>query len=339
LEEKVTLHLSKPGRAESELWHDAIQPLLNLFCLFKFPLHRFAIMGATLYEKQLKIHTLFGGKTMFKKLLIGTLAAVIAVAAGASACTALAAPLADTQPVVVAESVAVEPVAASSVDVVTAAEITVQTVTTAALTAGETAGLLYMYEEEKLARDVYNALYALWGQTTFQSIATSEQTHMDSVKVLLDRYGIAAPSSAAGSFSDPTLQSLYNSLMSTGSLSLADALKVGATIEEVDIVDLQSHLALTTTADIQLVYNNLMSGSYNHLRNFVTVLQRLTGEVYQPQYLNTDLYQTIVSDINGNGQRYGSTTTPPGRGRGASTGSVTTSSTTASMSKGHRGGR
>lgn len=277
---------------------------------------------------------------MFKKLMIGTLAAVIVVAAGASAYTALAAPAAETQPVVVAESVSVEPVAAS-VDVVPAVDTTVEIVTTSALTADETAGLLYMYEEEKLARDVYNALYALWGQTTFQSIAASEQTHMDSIKGLLDLYGIAAPSSAAGSFSDPALQSLYNSLMSTGSLSLADALKVGATIEEVDIIDLQSRLALTTAADIQLVYNNLMSGSYNHLRNFVTVLQRLTGEVYQPQYLSADLYQTIISDINGNGQSYGNstTTTTTGRGRAASSGSYTTTSSTTTVSKGHRGGR
>ena len=222
---------------------------------------------------------------MFKKLLVGTLAAMILVAAGANALTAQAAPI-------------------------TAPEgTTVQVVpSTTALTADETAGLLFMYEEEKLAHDVYNALNALWGQTTFSSIAASEQTHMDAINTLLVRYGIATPSAAAGTFSDTSLQSLYSSLMSTGSLSLADALKVGATIEEVDILDLQSRLALTVNADIQLVYNNLMSGSYNHLRNFTSVLTRVTGEVYQPQYLSADLYQTIVTSTNGNGQSYGTST-------------------------------
>jgi hypothetical protein len=256
---------------------------------------------------------------MFKKLLIGTLAVVIAIAAGASTFTAQAAPVAAP-----------------------ASTTTTQAVTTVtALTADETAGLLYMYEEEKLARDVYNALYALWGQTTFQSIAASEQTHMGAINTILVRYGIATPSAAAGTFSDASLQSLYNSLMSTGSLSLADALKAGATIEEVDILDLQSRLALTANADIQLVYNNLMSGSYNHLRNFTTVLARVTGEVYQPQYLSADLYQTIVTSTNGNG--YGNststTTTTTGHGYGAGTSTSTNTNLTAGGGRGHRGGR
>ncbi|KAF0108106.1 MAG: hypothetical protein FD146_1120 [Anaerolineaceae bacterium] len=253
---------------------------------------------------------------MFKKFLIGTLAAVLLVAAGASAYTALAAPVPQAQSQPVAESVSVEPAAvvdpaavpntAAAANTAPVADAAAQTVAADTLTADDTAGLLFMYEEEKLARDVYNALYAIWGQPTFQNIAASEQAHMDTVKVLLDRYGIAAPENAAGVFSDPSLQALYDSLMATGSLSLADALKVGATIEEVDIMDLQSRLALTTNADIQLVYSNLLNGSFNHLRNFVSALENQTGEIYQPQYLSADLYQTIVTSANGNGQGQGS---------------------------------
>ncbi|MDK2464101.1 MAG: DUF2202 domain-containing protein, partial [Candidatus Korarchaeota archaeon] len=50
----------------------------------------------------------------------------------------------------------------------------------------EIQGLLYMREEEKLARDVYLTLYEKWGLPIFQNIARSEQTHMDAVKTLLD---------------------------------------------------------------------------------------------------------------------------------------------------------
>ena len=50
--------------------------------------------------------------------------------------------------------------------------------------------LLLMREEEKLARDVYQALNAKWNHRTFSNISKSEQQHMDSLKVLLDRYGI-----------------------------------------------------------------------------------------------------------------------------------------------------
>ena len=171
------------------------------------------------------------------------------------------------------------------------------------LTEDEEAGLLYMFEEEKLARDGYNALYARWGQAAFQNIAIAEQIHMDAVRSLLVRYGVPVPADVVGVFADPSLQALYDDQMEIGSQSLADALKVGATIEELDIVDLQSRLELTTKFDIKRVYTNLMKASYNHLRNFVKVLYRLTGEVYEPQYLDADLYESIVTGVNGNGNK------------------------------------
>jgi hypothetical protein len=162
-----------------------------------------------------------------------------------------------------------------------------------------------MYEEEKLARDVYNALYAQWSHSVFQNIASSEQTHMNAVQTLLVRYGIPVPEMASGSFTDPALQALYTELMATGSKSLADALNVGATIEEVDIVDLQTRIAQTEKTDIQQVYNSLMLGSYNHLRAYVRVVERQSGVAYQPQYLTDDLYQSVISGSQGNGQSWG----------------------------------
>jgi hypothetical protein len=255
---------------------------------------------------------LIGGNPMFKKLMIGALAALLVVAAGASAITAQAAPAAESA----------------------------LPLTSAAITADDTAGLLYMYEEEKLARDVYNSLYALWGQPTFQNIARSEQTHMDAIKTLLVSYSIVVPETAVGAFNNAALQALYNKLMTTGSQSLADALKVGATIEEVDITDLQSYLAQTTAADIQAVYNNLMNGSYNHLRNFVNVLNRLAGEVYQPQYLSAELYQTIVNSSNGNEHGHGGSAGSTMTTQGTCTGTGTCTSTgITGTGKGHRGGR
>ncbi len=169
------------------------------------------------------------------------------------------------------------------------------------LSAEETAGLLYMYEEEKLARDVYNALYTAWNIPTFQNIAASEQMHMDSVKSLLDRYSLNVPSSAPGSFIDATLQNLYTTLIAQGGQSAADALKVGAAIEELDILDLQTRLSATDNADIQMVYGKLLSGSNNHLQAFAMALRNQTGEVYIPQYLTAEAYAAALSVTQGNG--------------------------------------
>jgi hypothetical protein len=141
------------------------------------------------------------------------------------------------------------------------------------------------------------ALYDKWGLPIFKNISNSEQTHTDSIKTLLDRYGVADPAAgkAAGVFTDPKLQDLYNKLVEQGRKSLADALRVGGAIEEIDILDLQERIAQTDRADIRLVYDNLMKGSRNHLRSFTSTLKTQTGVTYQPQYLSQDAYQTIVS--------------------------------------------
>ncbi|MFZ6030815.1 MAG: DUF2202 domain-containing protein [Chloroflexota bacterium] len=171
------------------------------------------------------------------------------------------------------------------------------------LSASEAAALAYMREEEKLAHDVYVTLYIRWGLPLFQNIAASEQAHTDAVKMLLDRYGVADPaSSTVGVFSNPELQALYNDLVTIGNQSLADALKVGAAIEEIDIIDLDTRLAETDNADIQQVFTNLRQGSESHLRAFTTTLQTQTGETYAPQYLTPEAYQEILSGSAGNGK-------------------------------------
>src|SRR4030042_2949481 len=119
----------------------------------------------------------------------------------------------------------------------------------------EVAGLLYMREEEKLAHDVYTTFYSQFGNQNFQNISQSEQTHSESVKTLLDRYGLTdLASNETGVFTNPDLQALYDELISRGSQSLAEALNVGAAIEEIDILDLKERLAQTDNVDIQLVY-------------------------------------------------------------------------------------
>ena len=179
-------------------------------------------------------------------------------------------------------------------------------------------GLLYMREEEKLARDLYNAFYAARGLPIFQNIALSEQTHMDAVKVLLDRYGLADPAqSQPGVFTNPDLQALYDQLLASGSQSLGAALKAGGVVEEIDILDLQSRLELTDQADIQQVYTNLERGSENHLLAFVNILLRQTGETYQPQYLSPEAYQAILDGLMpGSGRNWGSQGTAGGLGGG-----------------------
>lgn len=172
------------------------------------------------------------------------------------------------------------------------------------LSAEEAAALTYMREEEKLAHDVYVTLYAQWGLSTFTNISQSEQVHTEAIKALLDRYSLSDPATdEVGVFTNADLQALYNDLVARGRESLAEAIKVGAAIEEIDIIDLQKRLEQTDNADIQQVFNNLLSGSKNHLSAFATAYNRQTGEVYQAQYLSAAAYQAIVNSAVQNGGR------------------------------------
>ncbi len=164
------------------------------------------------------------------------------------------------------------------------------------LSEAEREGILCMREEEKLARDVYQTLYDKWGLQIFGNIAKSEQTHMDAVKLLIDKYGLEDPAEGKeiGEFTNPAFTELYNKLVAEGSKSVVDALKVGALIEELDIVDLQKYLSETSKEDIKIVYENLMKGSRNHLRAFTSTLEKY-GESYSPQYLDKEEYERIIS--------------------------------------------
>ena len=179
----------------------------------------------------------------------------------------------------------------------------------------EAKDLAFMREEEKLAHDVYVQLYEMWGQPTFNNIAKSEQTHTDAIKTLLDTYGVADPTAgkSAGEFSDAYLQELYDTLVAQGSQSLGDALKVGAAIEEIDILDLQKAIAQTNEAGIKLVYQNLLKGSENHLRSFTATLKQQTGETYQPQYLTQAAYDAIVGSATNSGGNSGRSSGRRGR--------------------------
>ncbi|ASJ00588.1 DUF2202 domain-containing protein [Thermococcus gorgonarius] len=170
----------------------------------------------------------------------------------------------------------------------------------APLSEEEASGLLYMVEEEKLARDVYLTLYEQTGLEVFERISNSEQAHMDAVLSLIEKYNLTAPDtlSEVGVFQNEELQALYDQLVEQGSKSVEDALKVGALIEETDIKDLEDWIARTDNEDIKTVYSNLMAGSENHLRAFVRNLEA-QGVSYTAQVLPGEQVDEILSGETG----------------------------------------
>ncbi|MCA9062050.1 MAG: DUF2202 domain-containing protein, partial [Planctomycetaceae bacterium] len=181
-----------------------------------------------------------------------------------------------------------------------------------------------LWEEEKLARDVYTRLAQSTNLPIFRNIAQAESQHMHAVAQLAQASGM---NDVPGVFSNPEYQRLYDSLVAAGNTSPLDALRVGARIEEMDIADLQRMIARTNDPRTQQVLTNLLRASGNHLRAFTSQLS-VGGAGYTPQILSQADYDQIINAAGngGNGQggqgsgargRFRQTGDLPGAGPGA----------------------
>ncbi len=198
------------------------------------------------------------------------------------------------------------------------------------------ADLLRMWEEEKLARDVYVSLAKTSRQPMFSNISAAESRHMQAVERLIRAGGANAnlPDDAHGVFVSPDYQQLFETLVASGSRSPLDAMMVGAKIEEMDIADLKRLLDATTDPQTRQVLEHLRQGSRNHLAAFASQIAQ-QGATYKAEFLTQAEFDEIANNAGmvpgnsgmrgplgrangarGQGRKGGSGTTGGGFGRG-----------------------
>ncbi|OPY49832.1 MAG: DOMON domain protein [Methanosaeta sp. PtaU1.Bin112] len=155
-------------------------------------------------------------------------------------------------------------------------------------------GLLFIWEEEKTARDLYASLFERYDDPIFSDLARSEQSHMDQARAIIDEYGLAIPGKdEQGVFENQTLQKIHDELLARGLQSHEEALQVAATFEEISIMDLKKELDSSQVEDAKTMYQGLLAGSRKHLRSYVSDLEDLNIK-YDPQYLDRDEFEGIV---------------------------------------------
>lgn len=158
--------------------------------------------------------------------------------------------------------------------------------------------LKVLREEEKLARDVYIYAYNIYGNNIFTNISKSEQQHMGEILVLLKKYNIDDPALPEnGKFTNQELQKLYIDLTEQVDMSLVEALKVGATIEDLDIRDIEDFEDRTNKVDILSTYAMLKCGSRNHMRNYYSQLEN-NGVTYTSQFISESELIKIITSSN-----------------------------------------
>jgi hypothetical protein len=152
--------------------------------------------------------------------------------------------------------------------------------------------LAYMWNEEKLAKDLYLALDALWGEDPLKKIAVNaETTHEAMIETLVEQYDINITNLsdygrayseaelralAPGEFAIPALQKLYEDLYAKGAASPQEALEVGCMVEMTDIGDLDNYIAVAEGFDdIVATFKTLRDDSYRHYNAFDTSLKNM----------------------------------------------------------------
>ena len=150
------------------------------------------------------------------------------------------------------------------------------TVPSGTLTDEQRAALAYNAEEEKLAHDLYTEFADRYDAVVFDRIAVAETRHLDAVRALLDRYGIADPTAgqAAGVFTTPDVRATYDTLLARGVTGERAALEVGVTVETDDIDQLRTALDGLAAPDVQRLYTHLVAASEHHLTAFEAWLGR-----------------------------------------------------------------
>lgn len=168
------------------------------------------------------------------------------------------------------------------------------TISSIELTQVEKDMILFVREEEKMARDVYNVLADKFNKPIFKNIAKSEQVHMDKVWCLLYHFNLEDPILGPGLFANEEIQELYYDLIDLGSGPITDALTAGAIIEDFDIKDINERMLLTQNESILTVFENIVCGSGNHLVEFVQKLETFDIE-YEPGYISLEDYLAILA--------------------------------------------
>ncbi len=171
-------------------------------------------------------------------------------------------------------------------------------------TASDMASLTAMWAEEKLARDVYQALAKSSQLPVFRNIAAAESKHMQAVANLLGNVA-GQMQDVPGVFTTAENQQLYDQLVALGLQGDIQALQVGAKIEEMDIADLRKILAdPAIDSRTRRVLENLERGSRNHLTSFASQLTR-QGATYEAQFLTQTEFDKIANSPQEKGNAAG----------------------------------
>lgn len=162
--------------------------------------------------------------------------------------------------------------------------------------------LFELYDEEKLAHDIYEQFFIAHSYTPFEHIMGAEEYHMTRVGEIMTAYGLQIPVNPPGVFQFQRYQDAYDTWQPQGVADGQEACMIGAYIEEMDILDIIYAIEnIGEKDDILAMYEELKMGSENHLRAFNRFLEMEFGVDYQPQLMDQAMFDAIIAASGNHG--------------------------------------
>lgn len=153
---------------------------------------------------------------------------------------------------------------------------------------------LKLYQEEKMAFDLYGEFYERWSLNVFNTIQQREAKHVWCVERIMDNYGYKYRTNTnTGLYQDKEIQKLYDELTVKGCISDLAALEAAAYIKEKHIAQLRERIRYQEDGYVVKVIFLMESAAQSHLKAFVKSI-RLSGSDYSPQFLTEDEFCNIM---------------------------------------------
>lgn len=153
---------------------------------------------------------------------------------------------------------------------------------------------LKLYQEEKLAYDLYGEFYERWSLGVFNKVQQREAKHVWCVEKIMDNYGYDYEiNDKSGLYPDREIQKIYDDLSVKGCISDLAALEAAAYIKEKHICQLRERIRYQEDEYVVKVIFLMESAAQSHLRAFVNSI-RLSGSDYSPVFLTDDEFSNVM---------------------------------------------
>jgi hypothetical protein len=163
--------------------------------------------------------------------------------------------------------------------------------------------VLYLIEQEKLARDLYGVLDTIWVTDVFNRMVNDELQHMDKLSAVAAEFMIDVPNHfneyKPGQFVNADLRTLYLDLLADANFSLEDAYRACANLEERKIMNLRTALK-EPNFDLEIAtYKTLLIGAEDNLKFFIRALVEMNSG-YLPILMSESEFEFLTRNILSN---------------------------------------